>query len=207
MSVTDLNILTDAVTFAVLAALGGVIAYVVVRTAWRHIGGPKALKLGLSAGSLVAILFAGVAMWPVARSGAGTAIGVTPDPGTPGSQQSDELANPVPAPGVNGSKIVDPARALGTATPGPTGQDAPATGGPGGTDGGPGPGGGGGSGGGGPGGGGGGGGNPSPSPSPSPTPSPDPSPSPSPSPDPSPSPSPSPSPDPSPSEPGPLPLP
>ncbi len=98
MSVTDLNILTDAIMFAALAALGGAIVFVVVRTALRHRARLKPLEMGLSGGALLAILVAGVAMWPAARSGEGTAPSVTPSAGTAGSVQTDIPSDSVPGP-------------------------------------------------------------------------------------------------------------
>ena len=206
MSTTDLQILTDAVTFAILACLGGALAYVVVRYAWRHLAGSRALKLGMSAGALLAILLAGAAVWPGEGEGDNVAAGPPVDlaPTTDVSSGPDEAqAGPVPAPSFEGSRIIDLAKALGDRVAGadgrvePTPGDSGTTGGDGGGNGGGGSGGGGGDGGGG----GGGGGPPSPSPSPSPdpdpSPSPDPEPSPSPSPTPDPEPSPSPSPEPS----------
>ena len=202
MSETDLGILTDAVTFAILAAVGGAVAYAVVRVAWRHLAGTKALKLAMSAAALVAILLAGVAMWPLARESDSTAALPSPTPSIPVSEPREVEPSPVPGPSIEGSQLIKTARALGNKVAGAAGQIEPASGGSGSPNGAPGGGGGGAGGGGGGaggGGGGGGGGDPSPSPSPSPTPDPSPSPSPTPSPSPSPTPDPSPSPSPTPS--------
>ena len=197
MSTTDLQILTDAVTFAILACLGGALAYVVVRYAWRHLAGSRALKLGMSAGAFVAILLAGAAVWPGAGEGdyvaAGPPVDLAPTTGT-SSEKDEDQAGPVPGPSFEESRIMNLAKALGNRVAGADGQVEPTPGGSGTTGGGD----DGGSGGGG-GDGGGGGGGPPPSPSPSPTPDPDPSPTPDPEPSPSPSPTPDPEPSPSPS--------
>ena len=73
MSTTDLSILADAVTFAIMVAIGGAVAYAIARAAWKRRSMPQAAKVGLSAIALVAVGLAGVAVWPSARSSVTTA--------------------------------------------------------------------------------------------------------------------------------------
>ena len=185
MSIDDLAILADALTFALLVTVGGLIAWAAIRATSRRPNLRRAMKVGLSSGALLAIGLAGVAMWPTARervdSVTNSVVGGEP-PSTIDPSVGEPLVAPEPAP--TSSQAGTPSRVAG-----PTGSDGavdPSTSGNDGSGGGPsadpGP-----------------GTDPSPDPSPTPSPSPPPSPSPSPSPHPSPSPPPSPSPTPSPS--------
>ena len=76
MSTTDLSILADAVTFAILVAIGGAIAYAIARAAWKRRSMHQTAKVGLSAAALVAVGLAGVAVWPTARDGVSSAAGI-----------------------------------------------------------------------------------------------------------------------------------
>ena len=76
MSTTDLSILADAVTFAILVAIGGAIAYAVARAAWKRHSLRQTAKVGLSAAALVAVGLAGVAVWPTARDGVSSAADI-----------------------------------------------------------------------------------------------------------------------------------
>ena len=79
MSTTDLNILADAVTFAMLVAVGGVIVYAIARSTWKRHALRHTLKVGLSVAALFVVAIAGIAVWPAAREGVNTAAGVNLD--------------------------------------------------------------------------------------------------------------------------------
>jgi hypothetical protein len=79
VSTTDLGILADAVTFAILATVGGIVVYAVARTLWRRDAVQQTMKLGLSVAALVAVALAGVALWPAARESVNTVAGVEVD--------------------------------------------------------------------------------------------------------------------------------
>src|SRR5687768_15216645 len=91
MSVTDLNILTDAVTFAIVACLGVVFVYAAVRAALKHRSGSTALKIGLPAAALLVILLAGAAMWP-ATGTIDSAVDASPTPTPTASDASTSSA-------------------------------------------------------------------------------------------------------------------
>jgi uncharacterized membrane protein YgcG len=199
MSTTDLNILADAVTFAVLVSIGGLIVYAVARSTWKRHALGHSVKVVLSVAAVVAIAIGGVVLWPAAREGVNTAAGVDLDEEGDAIIPEEELEPPSPRPDLDHSAAqgrpdrVREVRSEGTdddevePSPSINGGGNNGGGGNGGGNNGGGGNGGGGNGGGGNGGGGNGGGpTTSPSPSPSPPPSPSPSPSPSPPPDPSP---------------------
>ena len=48
MSPTDLNILADAVTFAMLVAIGGIIVFAVVRSTWKRHVLQHSARVGIS---------------------------------------------------------------------------------------------------------------------------------------------------------------
>ena len=79
MSPTDLNILADAVTFAMLVAIGGLIVFAAVRSTWKRHVLQHSAKVGLSVLVVVVVVAAGVALWPAAREGVNTAAGVDLD--------------------------------------------------------------------------------------------------------------------------------
>jgi hypothetical protein len=76
MSTTDLSILADAVTFAILVAIGGAIAYAVARATWKRHSLHPNVRMALSGLALVAVGFAGVALWPTARDTVTTAADI-----------------------------------------------------------------------------------------------------------------------------------
>ena len=75
MSTDDLSILADALTFALLVTIGGLVVWGVVRATWRRPALRRAMKVCLSAAALVAVGLAGVALWPAARQSVTTAAG------------------------------------------------------------------------------------------------------------------------------------
>jgi hypothetical protein len=208
MTNTDLSILADAISFALIVTIGGLVVYAVARAVLRRTR-RQMLIAGLPAVALVAVALAGTAVWPFAREGVNEAVGVRlDDSGRP--LLSAELfgSDPVPLRAFAGvSDVGHPVRVLEVASIGSDGGVQPAAlpgGGP--PDGGAAAGSGGesdgndGSGDAGDGGSGGGGTDPSPTVEPSPTGEPSPTEEPSPTGDPSPTGEPSPTPEPSPTD-------
>ena len=72
MSTEDLAILADALTFALIATVGGLILWVVIRSTWRRPALQSAMKVSVSAAALIAIGIAGVAVWAPTREGVTT---------------------------------------------------------------------------------------------------------------------------------------
>ena len=70
MSTTDLNILADAVTFALLVAVGGLIVYAIARATWKRHALQHTLRVGVSVAALFVVAIAGIAVWPTAREAA-----------------------------------------------------------------------------------------------------------------------------------------
>jgi hypothetical protein len=75
MSTEDLSILADALTFALLVTIGGLVVWGVVRATWRRPALRRAMKVCLSAAVLGAVGVAGVALWPAARQSVTTVAG------------------------------------------------------------------------------------------------------------------------------------
>ena len=97
MSTTDLSILADAVTFAILVAVGGAVAYAIARATWKRRSMHKSVKMGLSGVALVAVGLAGVAVWPSARDGVTSAAAIGGfDVDSAGTISNDPLARTNP---------------------------------------------------------------------------------------------------------------
>jgi hypothetical protein len=75
MSTEDLSILADALTFALLVTIGGLVVWGVVRATWRRPALRRAMRVCLSAAALGAVGIAGVALWPAARQSVTTVAG------------------------------------------------------------------------------------------------------------------------------------
>ncbi|MGZ8632165.1 MAG: hypothetical protein ACXWZF_14575, partial [Actinomycetota bacterium] len=97
MSTTDLSILADAITFAMLVAVGGVIVYAIARSTWKRHALRHTLKVGLSVAALFAVAVAGIAVWPAAREGVNSAAGVDLDEKGDVIVPPDELELQVPS--------------------------------------------------------------------------------------------------------------
>jgi hypothetical protein len=202
MSTTDLHILADAIAFAFLVAMGGLIVYAVARSSWRRPEVRSLLRLGGPSVALAAVMLVGITAWPDLREGVNDAVGVDLDQQgeviVPQEEVVEVAEPPTPARGRSTTGHLALAAREGTGDPAqPSGTASIGSGG-GGSDGasGGGSGGGGSGGGGGDGGGGGGGGDPSPAVDPSPSVEPSPTGEPSPTPEPSPTVDPSPTEDP-----------
>ncbi|MGZ8596505.1 MAG: hypothetical protein ACXWYJ_12655, partial [Actinomycetota bacterium] len=61
MSTEDLAILADALTFALIVTIGGLILWAVIRSTWRRPALQRAMKVSVSAAALIAVGIAGVA--------------------------------------------------------------------------------------------------------------------------------------------------
>jgi hypothetical protein len=64
MSIHDLSLLGSALMFAVLVTSGGLLAWQLARAMWLPPSRRRAIRVGLSAGAIVAVAIAGSAMWP-----------------------------------------------------------------------------------------------------------------------------------------------
>ena len=196
MSTTDLHILADGLAFAVLVAMGGLIAYAVARSSWRRHEVRSLLRVGVPSVALAAVMLIGITAWPDLREGVNDAVGVDLDErGEVVVPQEEvvEIAEP-PTPALGRSTTGHLAQAAREGTGDAVQPSGTASiGGDGGSDGASS---GGGGAGGGDDGGGGGGGDPSPTVDPSPSVEPSPTGEPSPTPEPSPTVDPSPTEDP-----------
>ena len=127
MSTTDLNILADAVTFAMLVAVGGVIVYAIARSTWKRHALRHTLKVGLSVAALFVVAIGGIAVWPAAREGVNTAAGVDLDEQGDAIVPVDELEMPAPTADLEHSAAANgrPARVREVASIGTDGEIDP----------------------------------------------------------------------------------
>jgi len=79
MSTTDLHILADALAFAFLFAMGGLIVYAVARSSWRRREVRSLLRVGAPSFAVAAFMLVGIAAWPDLREGVNDAVGVDLD--------------------------------------------------------------------------------------------------------------------------------
>src|SRR5688572_29477616 len=93
MSIHDLSVLASALLFAVLVMSGGLLAWQLARAMWLPPSRRRAIRVGLSAGAIVAVAIAGSAMWPAALDDdAPVAQGIE---GTGSPRSTDDSSQPV----------------------------------------------------------------------------------------------------------------
>jgi hypothetical protein len=77
MSSVDLHVLADAIAFALLVSVGGLLAYAILRFAWRRWRLRSGVALGIPVAA--ALLIGGFTLWPPLREGVNDAAGVDLD--------------------------------------------------------------------------------------------------------------------------------
>ena len=95
MSIHDLSVLGNALMFAVVVTIAGLLARALTRAMWLGPSRRWAIRVGLSAASIVAVAMAGSAMWPAALDDdAPAAQGID---GTGSPRLTDDSSQPVVA--------------------------------------------------------------------------------------------------------------
>lgn len=103
MTEADLNILAEAIAFALVATIGGIMVYAMAFEL-RSAVSRRMLTAALPAAALVAVALAGTAVWPLAREGVNEAVGVRLDDEGQAIVSAGVLElNGLPTPGFAGS--------------------------------------------------------------------------------------------------------
>src|SRR5512134_107771 len=117
MSIDDLAILADALTFALFVTVGGLAAWAVYKASSSRPGLRRSMKVGMSVLAILAVAFAGVAGWPAGDGAEVVAGGVDDRVGRSGTVPMSgpvlarETGPSSPSQSVSGTGVQAPTRA------------------------------------------------------------------------------------------------
>ena len=98
MSIHDLSVLGNALLFAVVVTIGGLLARGLMRAVWLRPSHRRTIRVSLSAAAIFAVVVAGSAMWPAALDDDAPAAQVLDETGSPSTDESPRpVAFPVPS--------------------------------------------------------------------------------------------------------------